>query len=371
MSGQLGLAVPNYMTASDLVIYRGGGDWELYTLPDGTQRGSLDNLSAEFFTEEAVSATAATADTQFEFDMGLDLPFQFFGIAKGNTQAGGTIRVRGSSTLAWSGCTVNGVTAINATSISFHNASGASITFVAGQIFTISGMAKVYQITSGATITNGSNGSIAIKRVDKTGTGLEAATIGSEAITCRSGNYTTPTLDTGILFYPMSATPTTGWRILTLPNTFSYEFDTVKTARYLKWEIINSDNPSGEISLAGLHMGPVQYPPYNMDYGARFGIKSNSQRESSAGGATALQKEATQRTLKFQLSAIPEATAFTTIFDMLNETDIGNLWVFYDSSDSALKTRRSFPATFDDLSELQHSFMDGLDITLSLTERVA
>lgn len=367
--------VPNFVDDPDFVPLFGGGDWDRDAQND---QGSLDNLvvaagaAGEFFVEYAVSVTAAAADTKFEMDLGQSVSVWFVGVPDGNAQAG-TIRFEFSNTIAWSGFTVNGAHSLNATSLSVHNASGGSVTISAGQLFTVAGDDKVYQVTSGATISNGANGSLTIKRVDKSATGLAVAYAGSEVLTCRSGNYTSPVLDTGTEYWPMAVTPSGGFRRTSLPNKYEHSFTTGATARYVRCTIVDTSNTDGQLRLSGLYVCYTYLPAYNPDYGVQFGIKANTQRESAVGGGDAYQEERPQRQIRAAFTAVSQSEAFTTVADILYETDLGgNMWVTYDNTDSSdLKMRRSFPGRFDDLSVLTHAHFDGVDIPLSITERIA
>lgn len=380
--GKMLICAPNFVDDTYFGPIFGGGSWNT-SYP-------LSNLNAEFFTEETRSVGATTAATTFQIDFKTPRQVEFIGIPDSNISPSGRIRLLGTNTVAWTGVTVNGVNSSGATSLSVATSTSA-IDFLEGEIFTIAGDTTTYQITADVSIGSSSTGSLAIKRVDSSATGLATATTGGEVITCRSGDFADPDFDTTSSTYYPTLYPVTQTQLpwgdirlwtgtysnedfvtLNFPRQYVKVLDQTYNIRYLKVEITDTGNTDGYVSIASIYVAPVYRPTYNMDYNLSFGLRSNTTRESSPGGADVFDRERPQRYINFSLSQIPVQEAFATQFDVDQQLDItGNLFFVYDEDDTTLLFRRSFAGRFENLQPIVPQFYNGTKKTYSIIERLA
>lgn len=376
------LAAPNYVDDAFFDPIFGGGSWNT-AFP-------IRDLAEEFYVKESRSSSASASDSVFEIDFRTPRSVGFVGVPDGNFSSSATIQIEGSNTIAWSGVTVDGVNAVNATSLDITTGSDA-VAFVAGQIFTIAGDSTVYQITADNSVGASTSDSIDIKRVDIAGTGLVAATAGSEVITCHSGDYTSPVFDTGTVNYYPKLYPVSGvglpwgdpriwtgtfaeedFTTLNFPRQFVKVLSQTYTIRYVRTSITDTGNSDGYVSVASFYVCPTYIPTYNMDYGLSFGLRSNSTKESSPGGIDAFDKQRAQRYINFTLSQTPLEEAFSSQYDLDLRLDVtGNLFFVYDSADDVLLFRRSFAGRFENLQAISPTFFDGAKKSYSIIERIA
>ena len=372
------LCAPNWVDTATVSRVFGGGGWQPTLSPS--------NLNAEFFTEVTRSTDATLANTKFTVDLGAQRTVGFVGIPDSNLTNTALIRTKVSNTVAWSGVTING--AHSAADTTLDVTAATSITVAAGDVFTISGDVTTYQVTVGGT---GTSITLTIKRVASASAGLTGALSGSEEVTCHTGDFTSPLVDSGWVDYFPEVFPVDGgglfWgdaRIwtrkysaedlsrLNLPRQYIYLFPNRVFARYVSVEIDDTTNGDGYVQADGLYITDTFQPRYNMSYGLRFGLRSNTTKESARGGADAFEKRKAQRYVDFTLDFLSDSEAFASLFDTDRELDLdGNLFFVYDSADVQYVIRRSFPARFGTLSAITPNFYANNIKTFALEERLA
>ncbi len=371
---------PNHLKATYFAPVIGGGDWDT--------NNWLTNLQNKFFINKAISTDATAASSKFDVDLAVSRDVKVFAIPNSNVSANGKIRVRASNTIAWANVTVNGVNALNATTLNI-TAGATDVTIAADEIFKIAGDTQLYKVATGATITSGNNGSITLERSGDSGTGLAVATTGSEAITCHSGDYTndlradTTLTDYRKIIYGFTdpwGSPTiwigkeTEENIATLglPNQFQYIFSTVVLARYWRVEVEDTTNSDGYISIDDCHISSAFIPSTGISLGSVMGVNSNSTRESSAGGVDVFDTEKSGRYVDMTLPGLTVDESMTSVFDMQRKLDISEDFFFiFDSDDTILSTRRSFVARFEELGGNQFVAYDWVDAQIRIREKLA
>lgn len=377
--GNLLFCAPNFIEDTVEPPIVGGGGWEV-DYP-------VSNLGAEFFADNTISTDLTSSNLVMQFDLTFPRDIKFIGIPGGNISLDGQIQIKMSRNRAWSGVTIDGVNAINATTLNILTAS--AITITAGDIFKIAGDDTVYQVVTGGSFSASGSGSITIKRDAISGSGLVAATTGNEAVTCHTGDYTSAPVDTGFIDYftpiiPFGSpawggaglydgkAPESFYQKLNLPEQFIYILDDLEVVQFIEISFSDSSNPAGYLSVDALYLTSVYQPTYNMLYGADFGDITNTSKESSSGGASAFTREKPTRTLTLNLANIPVEEAFTSLYDTTRELDIsGNMYVVYDDTDTLLAIRRTFPARFESGVRLTAQAFNSIGSSHTLVERLA
>jgi hypothetical protein len=370
---------PNYLKSTYFTPIIGGGDWDV--------NNWLDKIADKYFINKAISTDATTASTQFQVDLAVMRDVKAFIIPNSNIDNDGLIRVRASNTVAWTNVTVNGVNALNATTLNV-TAGATDATIAAKELFKIAGDTQLYEVVTGATITAGNNDSITIQRTGDSGTGLAAATTGSEAITCHSGDYTndlradTTQVDYRAVIYGLTdpfGSPTI-WlgketeeniNTLNLPNPFIYVFSNIVLARYWKVEIDNTTNSDNYVSIDDCFIASGFIPATGIGLGAVMGIKSNSTSEKSAGGVETFDSELSGRYIDMDIPGLSVDESLTNIFDMQRKLDVSDDFFFiFDVDDTILKTRRSFVARFEQLGGQRFVAYDWVDSKMRIKEKL-
>lgn len=137
------LGFPNHLDSS----FTGSG-YSAVKLSGGGWQASrpLTNLRDPLFSKAARSSSAAVADTFINVDLGVARDIKLLAIPQHNISRSGTVRIRASNTIGFSGLTASGVNALNATSINV--AASSNLTVNEGDGFSIAGDSQLYQATA-------------------------------------------------------------------------------------------------------------------------------------------------------------------------------------------------------------------------------
>lgn len=354
-----------------------GGSW-LSTRP-------RSNLISPLFSENTRSTNLS--NTFLHCDLGVTRDVNLVAIPKqNNISRTGQIRLRASANAAWTGVTVNGVNALNATSLSVSTTVAINVT--AGDGFTIAGDTQVYQATADVSIGAATTGSIGVTRVDDSGTGLALATAGSEAVTCHAGDMSDLILDTGyldvgeIIYPPYSlyyghpsvadgkATPEE-YAKRKIPfcwaNTAGYTI-----ARYWRVDVSDPLNADGYIILPRLFICGGYAPTKGARYGVQIGRFTNSTMVVSKGGAEIPNEQVGGRTFIMGIENIPQDEAFTYILSMLEDADITKqIFLMFDKTATIHKHRLSFPVRMKSLNPLSVPYFEHCDAVFDVSEVIA
>ena len=346
------------------------------------------NLQDDLFIKTARSTDATTASTFLHFDLGVTRDVKLFAIPKHNLSRSATYRLRATTNIAWSGVTVNGVNALNATTLNVTTTLAISVT--KGDGFTIAGDTQLYQATADVSIGASTTGSISIERVDDAGTGLAAATTGSEVITCHAGDFSTTVLDTGTLdvweviygeyslYYghPSLADGKIEPDKLELrrsPVVYIHPTDgAVIIARYWRLDITDTGNSDGWISLSRAFFVPGYEATKGVRYGMSIGRFSNSTLSASKGGADIPNEQRGGKQFVIGMNNIPENEGLSQIYDLQEDADVTKqIFFVMNKLDTVHKHRRMFTARLRKLDPLTIPTFEKMDAVFEVREVVA
>lgn len=366
------LATPNHIfdTFSEPIV--GGGSWE------STQ--PISNVKDKFFINNSISTNLLTTSTTFDVDFTITQNVKIIAIPKSNASPSATVRVRASTEAAWTGATIDGVNAENATTINIDE-NGA--TPMAGEVITIAGDPVGYTITTAVV------GQLTIVRNDGSGTGLSQATVGGELISCRSGDLNDTIYDSGVteyfpVIYPALSLPWGSAGVwdgkisqqqldqLGINASFVIVIPGTVFARYWRVDIDDTMNTTGSFQLDSLYMASAFIPRIGASYGAQQSIRSNSRVQRSVGGVQVSDRQPSQRQVSFRLDNLTVENSFVNIFDNQARLDITEpLFFLFDIDDTTLLYRRSFPGYFETLDPITYNFFDSNSVQIKILEQLA
>lgn len=142
------LGQPNYIKSTFVTTILGGGNWELAS--------PLANLKDKFFINNSISDDATVAKTQLDIDFVFQRDIKLFAIYNSNISKSGQVKLRGADRSAFEGVLVDGVNAMNATTLNVKKTSG-NATIRPGDIFKIAGDTTLYKVTGSSNLGLGDN----------------------------------------------------------------------------------------------------------------------------------------------------------------------------------------------------------------------
>jgi hypothetical protein len=144
-----------------------------------------------------------------------------------------------------------------------------------------------------------------------------------------------------------------------------------QTARYWRFEITDTGNADGYIELGRVVVAGGWQPTYNMNYGARLGLDTDTTRSLTDGGAAVYTSRPVRRTLTFAISDLGEDEALANGFDLQRLAGTaGQMMVVYDPADTTHMYRRAFLATLQSLSPLEAAPLARYGVPLSFVEEL-
>lgn len=365
------LCFPNYLDNTFYSVKIGGGSW-LSTRP-------LSNLMLDAFSRTAQSSSAANDDTQFYVDLGGLRGIRNWAIPFHNMTLDATYRVRGSDTPKFANATVYANASLGASSFQLQ-AGATDVVILAGEIFSFTNHSTVYKATSNVTILAGAFGTVNISP------SLESAITATSAITCNSGDFSSPVYDSGVSdvfaeVYPFDSIDTThpSWwtgkpteeQRLNLPFPVLDVFS-LALARYWYFEFFDSTNADGYIRLPRLFIAPGYQPSNGIAYGAKHDWVTDTRVDTTLGGRRIYGVEPIARTLLFSIEDLTVDEATSNFFDIQTEAGIHKqLFFIFDPDDTTLMHRRAFLATFERPSSLNHPYYNRIHTALEIREVVA
>lgn len=270
---------------------------------------------------------------------------------------------------------------------------GANVTSYTIQVWkagltTGSGVKDIVKTTSAAV--NTSIGTLSLVKEGTASGGLDIGYTSGYGITCYSGKFPASLVfDTDWQNYYSATYPygTRTWgssgvwsgvsnpaelNALGIPKQFVYVLSNFQLCQYIKVMIADTSNSDGYVALDDIMFCSAFTPANNMSYGTSFGLKSNSSKVGSVGGGDVTNREKSQRTAGIRLENITVTEAFANVFDVVRELDITRTGYFlYDSEDTMLRNRRTFPFRLESLITLNHVTYDTVTTDISLLERLA
>lgn len=256
------------------------------------------------------------------------------------------------------------------------------------QVTTGSGV-KDYITTTSSAITGTSSGSINVRLVGTASTGIAGSHSSGALVTCKSGEYLeNNVLDTGLIdyydvLYPVGARSWGSSGVwdgigtpedrasLNINNQFTLLLSGFAVCQYLQVRFFDESNADGYISFDDFYACSVYEPSHHMSIGSSLGLKTNSTRVESEGGASAFKRNKAQRVATVRSQFVTVQEAFTNQYDLQRELDITEDFYFiFDSSDTTLRHRRSFPARFDNLSNFTYQHANYISTEFNIVERI-
>ncbi len=243
---------------------------------------------------------------------------------------------------------------------------------------------------SGSAVVSSATGTLAIRQAHTTSEGLAAALTSGAVLTAQCGDYASESVfDTGDkdyydVLYPfgLRSWGSSGvWdgfgspedrAALYITNQNVQVLENVSLCKYVSCFINDTANADGYITIDAFYACSAYVPTYGASVGTQFGLKSNSSRVDSEGGVSAFKRNKATRQVSLKLEHYSIEEAFTNVFDLQRELDITeDLYFIFDSDDTELFHRRTFPARFDTLSMFTYQYPDRISVEINVIERLA
>ncbi|HTG26044.1 MAG TPA: hypothetical protein VK681_38965 [Reyranella sp.] len=137
------------------------------------------------------------------------------------------------------------------------------------------------------------------------------------------------------------------------------------------FEINDPTNTAGYVDLARLVIAGTFQPEVNMDYGAAFGLETDTVRNRTDGGSAQYHVKPNRRMVNASLSLLTEDEALSQFFAMQQHLGIsGQLFFAWDPADATYAWRRSFLATFRELNPLENAMLARHRAPFALVEEI-
>jgi hypothetical protein len=175
--------------------------------------------------------------------------------------------------------------------------------------------------------------------------------------------------DTGIQFaWPQTFTTAD---VLVQPNNWIFPLAVAQTARYWKWEVVDTGNVAGYVQLGRCWLGPVWQPITGIVYGSELGYEQRTVVTESLAGVPWFDQRLPRRagTITFpSLIAIERRTA------MLFQKTIGNsgeiLYVEDCTQAPEDMLLYAFPATVRQVSAIRSAYYNASELPMGLVENL-
>jgi len=401
------LCAPNHMEDTFEPPYLGSGSWRVDS--------PLSNIGAEFFANRSTVLANDTASTRFQVAFDIAKRVGFLGIPLSNAPIGTKLRWRGTDVVKWDNVFLSAPASAGATSITaqalvtpsdvieagmplggllltltYPEDTGTVNAITVGDLFTLGDSRVVYEVTQQVTLSP-TDFTIHFKRTDGVGGGLVASAPVNTSVVCRSGNYTTPLFDTGMVdFFEQVSEPLVApWGTPECWDGFPSEESLIRTGQrkqrtllldqryavqYMRVDFELPPDIDEKLWLADVYITDVYRPRYNMEYGAVFGLRSNTVKESNPSGVDVFQEERPRRYCEFSIFGLTMEEALVGgIYDLYTSLDIsGNFFFIYqDNFGSELMRRTAFPARFRSIDEgISQDFFDTTRFEVTVEERL-
>lgn len=370
----MSMAFPNFVQAGYYTPVVGGGSWA-----SGSHASAVQT---DAFGDQAVSSDVTLANTLMYGDLAVPRALNQFYIPFHNLpRIDGQYRLRLSNTIAWSNVTINGNQSSGAGTISVAaGAAGASI--VSGDIFTIG--ATIYQATADLTLGASATGSLSVRVDNGTATTLQENVTDGDAVTCHTGDFSSPLYDTGwtdaaaTIYAPDSmywGHPSlfTGkasdeeWDALRYP--IFNQFTTVY-AQYWKLELDATSNTGGDVRLPQVFLGFGYQASINIQYRAQLAVNSVSDFVRTVSKRRIYDgNEVTERSFAFTWRDLPKNEAFAQAFTMFRRAGrTKQALVIMDPSDLTNLHQMSFICNISEVDALDFAIFEHANIGATVTE---
>ena len=364
------IAYPNHLDSTYYNPVVGGGSYET-------------NMPASNVVDDALSNVArttgvTTADTVLHMDLGAAVPSLVFAIPFHNCSRSATYRLKATDTIAWSGLNATATEPTSETSIAVQAGSD-PVDVTTGDILKFDGLDGVYKATADLSLSASGSGTLTITP------GLEVGISGTTAITCHSGDYTTPLYDSGDtdvfpVIYPRGSLPwghISWWdgkideesrQTQKIPIIDTLGGRTIN-ARYWLFTLNDTSNSDGHIEIPRVFIAPGWQPTVGIDYGANIDYVTRTRAETALSGRRIYDEEPVARRVTLNLGATPLAEGVVQVHEAALRQNINKqIFFIFDPDDVELRYRRSFLATQEQLSGYSHVFYNRVDAPFTLLE---
>ncbi len=144
-----------------------------------------------------------------------------------------------------------------------------------------------------------------------------------------------------------------------------------QTARYWRTEITDTGNPAGYVQVGRVVIAGGYQATINMQYGARLGWETETQRKVTDGGAAIYDRRRGRRHVTFTLGELLEDEALANLFELQRREGLhGQLLFVYDPEDTTHAHRRRFLAVQRELSPLERASFGRDTMPVALVEEL-
>lgn len=370
----MSFAFPNFVQEGFYAPVVGGGSW--------SSDGHCSSVQSDAFGDQAVSADVSMTSTLMYGDLAVPRGVNQFYIPFHNLpRIDGKYRFQLSDTIAWSNVTIDGDQSAGAGSISVAaGAAGAAIT--SGDIFTVG--TTVYQATADLTLGASATGSLSVRVDNGTATTLKEDVTDGDAVTCHTGDFSSPVYDTGWTdaaatiyaadsMYWGHPSLFTGkasdeeWDALRYPiyNKFALSY-----ARYWKLEFDATSNSGGDVRIPQVFIGYGYQASINIQYGAQIAINSTADFVRTVSKRRVYDgTEVTERSFTFVWRDLPKNEAFAQAFTAFRRAGrTKQVLVIMDPSDLTNLHQMSFIGNISDADPLSLAIFERANIGAQITE---
>jgi hypothetical protein len=153
------------------------------------------------------------------------------------------------------------------------------------------------------------------------------------------------------------------------PIPWIHVFPSAQIARFWKFEVSDQTNPNKFVDLTRIILAPGWQPKLNMIYGASTAWESETQIDSSLGGARFYDVRPKRRVVQFSFDYLEQDEALSRAFDINFRLGVDKqfFWIF-DPDDTFHLHRRSFLATLRQLSQFEYPVFNRLKVGFSAEE---
>lgn len=378
------IAGPNYLDATFYEVLVFGGQW-LSSAP-------ISELGDPLLSLPAISQDATASATQFCLDLGVTRDIQFIGIPDADISKDGRVRVTATDTPRWAGARLGDAMTVGASTIRLQ-AGVAAVNIRVGDVFSVAGHTGQFVSNTSANISAGGSAVVAFQAaVASMNSAATASVAVSAALECHTGDFSGVVAsvvyagDWENWWQIIYADGTLPWEhpsqwdgLRTLEDAESYPLPYIKvfsstaiSARYWKFEIDDSTNTNGFITLSRLFISQGWVGEIFIEYGMNLGFETGSQNTYGRSGARFPDEGPQRRVAQFTIPAVDRDEALQQPFDMQNRLGTTQqVFVVLDKDDDVNLHRLAFIGTMRQLPPQEWFWFDANRVPFEIAEDVA
>lgn len=152
---------------------------------------------------------------------------------------------------------------------------------------------------------------------------------------------------------------------------WTYALPSDVTARYWRFEIVDTGNPAGYIDIGRLIVAAGWQPTYNVAIGADVSLETGTVRTETDAFSAVFTERKQRRTARFSIKNLAESEAYGSAFDLQRIAGTsGQLHFVFNPDDTTLMHRRSFLATLRRLTGVQYPYATLTEVPFELVEEL-